>query len=131
MQFDTAIEISSSKIWIHEDSIIWQDYKLTKSLSVEEAIEISEAVNEMALSTPEGKKLLLSSMTGLLDMEKDARDCFVNYPTNYDWKIAMVYTSSMAHIFTSLILKLLVNRFESKSFTNIEKAIAWLKEDSK
>jgi hypothetical protein len=103
---------------------------LTKGLSLEEAIEISEAVNEIALSTPEGKKLLLSSMSGLLDMKKDARDCFVNYPTNHDWKIAMVYTSSIAHIFTSLILKLLACRFESKSFTNTEKAMAWLKENS-
>ncbi len=129
MKLDTAIEISSSKIWIHEESIIWQDYKLTKSLSLEEAQEISEAVNEIAFSAPEGKKLLLSSMSGLLSMNKDARDCFVNYPTKYDWKIAMVYNSAMAHIFTSLVLKMIASRFESKSFNNIEKAITWLKED--
>lgn len=37
MKSNAAIEISSSKIWIHDDTIIWQDYKLTKSLSIKEA----------------------------------------------------------------------------------------------
>jgi len=131
MELDAVIDISSSKIWIHEDDIIWQDYKLTKSLTIEEAKEISEAVNEVAYFTPEGKKLLLSSMTGLLSMDSEVRKYFVNFPTKYDWKIAMVYGSSVAHLITSLILKLLNSRFESKSFNNIEKAIVWLKEDSK
>ena len=130
MELETAIEISSAKIWIHEDSIIWQDYKLTKSLSLEDAKEISEVVNKIAKNTPPGKKLLLSSMAGLLSMEKEARDCLVNYPTKYDWKIALVFNSSLAHIFTSLVLKLIASRFESKSFNNIEKAITWLKEES-
>tara|TARA_B100000809_G_scaffold176893_1_gene174364 strand:- start:2756 stop:3151 length:396 start_codon:yes stop_codon:yes gene_type:complete len=131
MQLNPTIDISSSKIWIHEGDIIWQDYKLAKSLSIEDAKEISVAVNEIASFTPEGKKLLLSSMSGLLSMEQEARDCLINYPTKYNWKIALVYNSSMAHMFTSLMLRLLTSRFESKSFNNIEKAVNWLKEDSK
>lgn len=70
-------------------------------------------------------------MAGLLSMEQEARDCLINYPTKYNWKIALVYNSSMAHIFTSLMLRLLASRFESKSFNNIEKAVNWLKADSK
>lgn len=128
MEQKTTIDLSSAKIWVHQNQIIWQDYKLTKSLNLEEAREICEAVNEVACSTPDGKKLLLSSMTGLLSMDNEVRKYFVDYPSDYDWKIAMVYSSSVAHIITSLILRLNPS-YETKSFNNMEKAMIWLKED--
>ncbi|PCI97539.1 MAG: hypothetical protein COB15_07465 [Flavobacteriales bacterium] len=124
-----AIELDSAKIWVCKDSIIWQDYKLTRSITIKEAKEISEAVNEIAENVPDGKKLLLSSMVGLLTMSSEVRDYFTNYPTKYDWKIALVYSNSVAHVFTLLILKVLSSRFESKSFNNLENAIDWLKKN--
>ncbi len=126
MEQKTSIELSSAKIWVHENQIIWQNYKLTKSLNLEEARGICEAVNEIACSAPDGKKLLLSSMTSLLSMDGEVRKYFVDYPSDYEWEIAMVYSCSVAHIFTSLILRL-NPRFETKSFNNLEKAMNWLR----
>jgi hypothetical protein len=123
-----SIELNTAKIWICTDNIIWQDYKLTKSLTLEDAKEISEAVNEIAESVPEDKKKLISTMTGLLSMSSEVRGYFGSYPTKYDWKIALVYSNSVAYMFTSLILKIISYRFESKSFNNLEKAVNWLKE---
>ncbi|MGB0886998.1 MAG: hypothetical protein ACPGSL_02645 [Vicingaceae bacterium] len=125
-----AIELNSSKVWVDADDIIWQDYKLTKSLSLQEAEEIHIAVNEVAANVPGEKKLFLSSMVGLLGMSKEARDYFGTAPTQFDWKVALVYNSSMAHILTMLMLKILVQKFETKSFNNLETAINWFKEEA-
>lgn len=123
-------ELVSSKIWIFEDDIIWQDYKLTKSINLEEAKEMCKAVNDIAQFVPKGEVKLMSTMTGILSMDKKVRTFSVNYPTQYNWKIALVYGNSTAFVFSSLLLKLLKIRFKTKSFKDIKKAVEWLRDES-
>jgi len=83
---------NSSKIWIHENDIIWQDYKLTMSLTIEDVKDIGETANKLAEKTPEGKKLILCSMANLLNMDSNVREYFANYPLIHDWKVALSTT---------------------------------------
>ena len=115
---EKTIELKTSTIYIGEDNIIHHNYKLTRRIDLNDAKEISERINEIAKETPDGKKLLLSSMSNLLNMSSEVRSYLANYPSKYTWKIALTYDNSIAHIFTSLVLALVSPRFESKSFSN-------------
>lgn len=120
------IELDSSVLTLDESGVVCQDYKLQSNLSIKDAQEISEQVNYLASLTSDPKKKLLSSMDGLLDMDKEVREYFVNYPTKYDWKIALVYANSMAKVITTLIFMIAKPRFETKCFTNYQEALNWL-----
>jgi len=130
LSMERKIDLRASQIWIFENDIIWQENKIVSELTIEDAQQITAAVNELAEFIPNRKKLILSSMIGLMNINSNVREYFANSPSIYEWKIALVYNSSIAHMVTLLMLKLMSSRFETKSFTNYKIAIEWLRNNN-
>lgn len=122
-----AVKLESCEISIIDGKIIYQKYYPISGPSKRNAKEIAEKVNEIATKTPEGTKLMLSSTADLLSMKPEIRKYFAEYPTNYNWKIAMFSDNSMSKIINSLLASDISSRFETKCFSDYQKAIDWLK----
>ena len=92
--------------------------------------EVTLIVNEIAAGIPAERKLLVTSMNSIHNMPKESRDYLANYPTKYDWKIAMVYNNIISQIISTFMLTLLKKKYETRIFGKKEEAIKWLQTNS-
>jgi hypothetical protein len=117
--------IESSRVYLDDFGIIHHEY-LVQEIDIREAEKISVLVNQVADNAPNERKLLISTMNAVHNIPKESRDYLANYPTKYDWKIALVYNNIISQIISTFMLTLVKQRFETRIFGKREDAIKWL-----
>lgn len=122
-------ELRTAKIWIDEYDIVCVDLKLKGGIAIADAKDITAATNELAKLVPLEQKKFLFSIDKFLKMPKEVQKYFANYPTEYDWKIALVHKSIGVRILSTWMMNIQEPRFKTRSFSDYEAAVHWLRFD--
>ncbi|MCH2043361.1 MAG: hypothetical protein MK212_04415 [Saprospiraceae bacterium] len=124
---DKIAETSYSLFYQYQKDIVYSKMKTAQRINIEDVKESMEVIRSFV---PQGKKILyIADLSKLRGMDKDARD-FAEKSTVFSDMIianAMLVSNSISRMVGNFLIGWNKGSIPAKLFTDIDKAVEWLR----
>ena len=131
---ERIIRTSCAELRVDEHQIIWQ-HLVGKSMTLEQAEELAEAMMHLGAEVTTEVKRLISYTNEMAELPREVRRYFGQHEPKpgylFPWKTAMVAKSPVQRVLARVFIKLnpLPENVTARVFADAESAVAWLLEE--